>query len=296
MNGKRRYFKLAIFDGEGGAAGATGATGAANAAEGIQATGEGVQANQADAGGDDANAKRRAAFDEYIKSNKDLYSERFERELGRRMKGVTGERDRLKGDNERYAKMAEALTLKYGTAAGDMDALEKAISSDNAALEEQAAQAGLTPEQLINMRRLEAENNRFKAAAEAQEREAERDRVLQQWTQDAEAIKAVYPGFDLETEAQNDDFAQLLGAGVPMKLAYETIHHDEIVGGSMQYAVQRTEKRVIDSVRANGLRAVEGAGANMATASYTTDIGKLTKQQCEDMERRALRGERITLA
>ena len=264
-----KLFALDIFDGEG--------------AEGAEQQ-------------SDENGRRRAEFDEYIKANKDLYGERFERELGRRMKGVTGERDRLKGDNERYARMAETLTLKYGTAAGDMDALEAAINNDKAALEEQAAEAGLTPEQLMNMRRLEAENSRFKAAAEAQEREAERERVLQKWNEEAEAIKAVYEGFDLETEAQNPDFTQLLGAGVPMKLAYETIHHDEIVGGSMQYAVQRTEKRVIDSVRANGLRAVEGAGANTAAATYTTDINKLTKQQCEDMERRAMRGERITLA
>ena len=271
-----KLFALDIFDGEG-----------AEGAEGGQ-TGDGQQS--------DENGRRRAEFDEYIKANKDLYGERFERELGRRMKGVTGERDRLKGDNERYARMAETLTLKYGTAAGDMDALEAAINNDKAALEEQAAEAGLTPEQLMNMRRLEAENSRFKAAAEAQEREAERERVLQKWNEEAEAIKAVYEGFDLETEAQNPDFTQLLGAGVPMKLAYETIHHDEIVGGSMQYAVQRTEKRVIDSVRANGLRAVEGAGANTAAATYTTDINKLTKQQCEDMERRAMRGERITLA
>lgn len=268
-----RLFALDIFDGEGAEGGQTGAE------------------QQSD-----ENGRRRAEFDEYIKANKDLYGERFERELGRRMKGVTGERDRLKGDNERYARMAETLTLKYGTAAGDMDALEAAINNDKAALEEQAAEAGLTPEQLMNMRRLEAENSRFKAAAEAQEREAERERVLQKWNEEAEAIKAVYEGFDLETEAQNPDFTQLLGAGVPMKLAYETIHHDEIVGGSMQYAVQRTEKRVIDSVRANGLRAVEGAGANTAAATYTTDINKLTKQQCEDMERRAMRGERITLA
>lgn len=286
MDAKKRRFALNIFDGEGaGAAGAEGAEGAA------------AQDSQTDAGkGDDETVRRRAEFDEYIKANKDLYGERFERELGRRMKGVTGERDRLKGDNERYARMAETLTLKYGTAAGDMDALEAAINNDKAALEEQAAEAGLTPEQLMNMRRLEAENSRFKAAAEAQEREAERERILQKWNEEAEAIKAVYEGFDLETEAQNPDFTQLLGAGVPMKLAYETIHHDEIVGGSMQYAVQRTEKRVIDSVRANGLRAVEGAGANTAAATYTTDINKLTKQQCEDMERRAMRGERITLA
>lgn len=283
MDTKKRRFALNIFDGEG--AGAAGAEGAA------------AQGSQTDAGkGDDETVRRRAEFDEYIKANKDLYGERFERELGRRMKGVTGERDRLKGDNERYARMAETLTLKYGTAAGDMDALEAAINNDKAALEEQAAEAGLTPEQLMNMRRLEAENSRFKAAAEAQEREAERERILQKWNEEAEAIKAVYEGFDLETEAQNPDFTQLLGAGVPMKLAYETIHHDEIVGGSMQYAVQRTEKRVIDSVRANGLRAVEGAGANTAAATYTTDINKLTKQQCEDMERRAMRGERITLA
>ncbi len=271
-----KLFALDIFDGEG-----------AEGAEGGQTDTEQQS---------DENGRRRAEFDEYIKANKDLYGERFERELGRRMKGVTGERDRLKGDNERYARMAETLTLKYGTAAGDMDALEAAINNDKAALEEQAAEAGLTPEQLMNMRRLEAENSRFKAAAEAQEREAERERVLQKWNEEAEAIKAVYEGFDLETEAQNPDFTQLLGAGVPMKLAYETIHHDEIVGGSMQYAVQRTEKRVIDSVRANGLRAVEGAGANTAAATYTTDINKLTKQQCEDMERRAMRGERITLA
>lgn len=286
MDIMKRRFALNLFDGEGaGAAGAEGAEGAA------------AQDSQTDAGkGDDETVRRRAEFDEYIKANKDLYGERFERELGRRMKGVTGERDRLKGDNERYARMAETLTLKYGTAAGDMDALEAAINNDKAALEEQAAEAGLTPEQLMNMRRLEAENSRFKAAAEAQEREAERERILQKWNEEAEAIKAVYEGFDLETEAQNPDFTQLLGAGVPMKLAYETIHHDEIVGGSMQYAVQRTEKRVIDSVRANGLRAVEGAGANTAAATYTTDINKLTKQQCEDMERRAMRGERITLA
>ena len=283
MDTKKRRFALNIFDGEG--AGAAGAEGAA------------AQDSQTDAGkGDDETVRRRAEFDEYIKANKDLYGERFERELGRRMKGVTGERDRLKGDNERYARMAETLTLKYGTAAGDMDALEAAINNDKAALEEQAAEAGLTPEQLMNMRRLEAENSRFKAAAEAQEREAERERILQKWNEEAEAIKAVYEGFDLETEAQNPDFTQLLGAGVPMKLAYETIHHDEIVGGSMQYAVQRTEKRVIDSVRANGLRTVEGAGANTAAATYTMDINKLTKQQCEDRERRAMRGERITLA
>lgn len=279
----RQIFALDIFDGDGD-----------GSAAGVNAAGaEGAQTGDAGKADD---AKRRAEFDEYIKANKDLYGERFERELGRRMKGVTGERDRLKGDNDRYAKMAETLTLKYGTAAGDMDALERAISNDKAALEEQAAEAGLTPEQLMNMRRLEAENNRFRAAAEAQERENERERVLQKWNEEAEAIKAVYEGFDLEIEAQNPDFTSLLGAGVPMKLAYETIHHDEIVGGSMQYAVQRTEKRVIDSVRANGLRAVEGAGANTAAAKYSADIEKLTKQQCEDMERRAMRGERITLA
>ena len=44
----------------------------------------------------------------------------------------------------------------------------------------------------MNMRRLEAENSRFKAAAEAQEREAERERILQKWNEEAEAIKAVY--------------------------------------------------------------------------------------------------------
>lgn len=123
----------------------------------------------------------------------------------------------------------------------------------------------------------------------------QRDSVLAKWNEQAEQLKAVYPDFDLETEAANADFAQLLGNGVDMRLAYEVIHRDELTEQSMRYAVQRTEKRVADSVRANGRRPAEGAGKGGAAAAIETDVSKMTKQQMEDLERRARRGERITL-
>ena len=271
-------FNLSIFAGEGG--GDAGAGPAVGAGEGAAAP-------------DAANDQRRAAFEKSLEDYKDLYEERFKSQLDRRMKSAAREAENLKGQNARYQALAQSVANRYGLDPGDMDALSKAVDEDESWLEEQAARNGLTVEQQKHMNALEAENQRFKAAREQAERQQRANETLGRWRAEAEELKQVYPDFDLDAEAANPDFADLLGKNVSMRTAYEVVHHDELMTGAMQYAVNRTANAVAASVRANGLRPSQGRSG--AAAAVGTDVNALTKSQMEELERRAMRGERITL-
>lgn len=288
MDRKDMLFELQIFAGEGG--GGDGA-GSAGSADGQAAAGV-AGAENAQSAEDTA---RREAFEKTIAENKDLYEERLKAQLDRRMKTSQRDMDLLKGQNARYNGLAQAIAQRYGIDASDMDGLEKAVREDQSWLEDQAAKNGLTVEQQKHMNELEAKNREFEAAREAAERMAQKNATLARWQAEADALKQTYPDFDLESEIANQDFTRLLGNGVAMQTAYEVVHHDELVTGAMQYAVQRTAGAVAASVRANGLRPVEGAGTGSAPASASMDVHKMTREQRADVVRRAMRGERITL-
>ena len=283
---EEKLFWMQVFAGEGGG-GAEGAGNADGQAAGMQAGAETAE-NAED-------AARRQAFEKAITDNKDLYEERLRAQLDRRMKGAQRDMDLLKGQNARYNGLAQAIAQRYGIDATDMDGLEKAVREDQSWLEEQAAKNGLTLEQQRHINELEAKNREFEAARQAAERQAEKDKIQAQWMQEAEALKQTFPDFDLATEAQNKDFIDLISKNVPMEMAYKLVHQDEILSGAIQYAVQRTADNVAASVRANGLRPTEGAGRGSAPASAHFDVNNMTREQREELKRRALRGERVTL-
>jgi hypothetical protein len=53
----------------------------------------------------------------------------------------------------------------------------------------------------------------------------------------------------------------------------------------------------VNDIRARGLRPDEGGlNAQQAAAQSHTDVSKLTREQRNEMARRALRGERITFS
>lgn len=272
------WMDLTLFAGEGGEGGGDGG------GEGTQGAGAQVDP-ELDA--------RRAEFDEYVKNNKDLYEEKLKAQLDRRMRKSTQDLENLRGENARYQNLARSIANRYGIDSGDLDAMAKAVDEDQSWLEEMAARNGLTVEQQKHMNALEAENQRFKAAREEAERQQRANDVLGRWQRDAEDLKNIYPDFNLESEMNNADFADLLGKGVPMKAAYQVVHMDDIMTQGMQYAVKNTASKVAASVRANGLRPSEGAGGSQGPTRIGMDVNKLTKEQREDLKRRAARGEEI---
>lgn len=116
----------------------------------------------------------------------------------------------------------------------------------------------------------------------------------QKWYAEGEQLKADYPDFDLGTEARNPQFLSMLKSGVPVKLAYEVLHMDGIKAVVAQAAAQRTEKQVVDGIRAKGARPPENGTAAQSGFTVKDDVSKLTKKDRAEIARRAARGERIT--
>lgn len=114
---------------------------------------------------------------------------------------------------------------------------------------------------------------------------------LNKWQAESEAVRELYPEFDLRQSLKNRAFFGLCYKGLSVMQAYELTHRDEILSAAMTYAVNEARRAGVNSeVRS---RAREGALTVGAAPPKTT--AALTKKQRDELIRRAERGERVTL-
>ena len=208
-------------------------------------------------------------------------------------------KDRLKKSNKDNAELnsrlksispiMEAMAKKYKVDASDYDGILNAFESDDSNLEEEAYSRDMSVEQLRQFKKIERENQSYREAEE----ERRRAEQIQKWNQEATELREIYPSFDVAQEQSNTEFMRLLGAGVPMRTAYEVAHKDEIIHSAMSFTAEKTAEKVANSVRANASRPSEnGLSSNSASVSVT-DINKLSRAKMEEYKQRALNGERI---
>lgn len=238
------------------------------------------------------------AFEALIKGEyKDAFAKRTQRIIDDRFKQTKG----LEAQVQQMEPMLQMLAERYGVEdAKDLKAIMKAMEDDDGYYEEEAARRDIPVSQLKQMKQMERENEQFRRAQAEQERQQNADRIYQGWMQQSEQVKQTYGGFDLRSEIGNPEtgerFVGLLRSGVDVKTAYEVIHKDEIMGGAMAYAAQQAEKRVTDSIRARGMRPTEnGSSGNAAAVVRKADVNTWTRKDRDEVARRVMRGERITL-
>ena len=287
-------FSLSLFgEGGGDGAGASG-TAAPDAGEQVRA-GETVQDAAAQESETSVTAStvqdRNAEFEKLIKGEyKDAFDRRVQSIINGRFKETRSLQEQIQKSNPVF----DILAQKYGTKADDIDGILKALEDDDAYYEQEALEKGVTVEQLKAMRKLERENEMLRHSQQEREQQERVRRDLEDWSRQGEQLKGIYPNFDLRAELDNPQFFSLLHNGVDVRTAYEVIHRDEVLGGAMQYAAQTAAKKVADSVAANSRRPVENAVTSQGAVTSKIDVRKLTKAQCEEYERRAARGEKIT--
>ena len=295
---------LTLFDGgagAGAAAGAAGSTGAAPAEstntgvkEGSQGAAEGATGKEvADPTqpAEDPEA-RRQAYRNAIEQYKDLYQEDVQGIIDRRLKGTRESKEKL----DRAMGFINILGNRYGITDGNIDNIQKAVEADDAYWEEAAAKEGLSTEQYKHMKKLEAENAQFREAKDNAERLQQREQMYQKWNAEAQELSKLYKGFDLNTEVQNPDFVKLLGAGIPMKTIFETLHHDEILSGAMAYTAKQVAKKQIDAIKSGQNRPSEGAAGGSTSFPGVKTIENMTGDQIKELARRSLAGETIDLS
>ena len=154
---------------------------------------------------------------------------------------------------------------------------------------------GLGPQELAKeMDALESENAKHRAAEQQRAEAAKMEAIQQEWDAAAERIRAEDPGFDIKTALADPDFAQMLKLGVKMEDAYKARYFDDIMARRTTQTAKTVEKGVEARIRQRGARPSENGTNPGGAAVLKTDVSKLTPQQCEELERRAMRGQIIT--
>lgn len=284
---------LHLFDGTAsGGEGAAGAEGASQESTAAAAQGEGPQ-EQAQETQED----RQARYNQLLAEFKDLDEARVNDVIQKRTRGVRQAASQLEALQAAIAPLYAA----HGLEPGDVEGLSRTIADDNTYWERGAEDAGMSVEQYKQMQLMAMENQRLQRAIGQQAAEEAANRQMAAWQQEAEALKGDYPDFDLMAEIQNPLFVSLItskneATRLSLKAAYEACHVEELRQAAARSAAQQAEHNVTHTIAANGKRPREGgAGGNPAASPGRIDISKLTRAQMLALERRAERGERITL-
>ena len=256
-----------------------------NAAEGEE------QDGAADKSGTDPEAHRKA-FGELMRGE-------YNREFGEMIVQATQKAyDSILNEQGPVGRILNALGQKYGTAPGDYEALAAAVEGgvvkDDAYYEDMAMKKGISVQLAKEMDALESENAKHRAAEQQRAEAAKMEAIQQEWDAAAERIRAEDPGFDIKTALADPDFAQMLKLGVKMEDAYKARYFDDIMARRTTQTAKTVEKGVEARIRQRGARPSENGTNPGGAAVLKTDVSKLTPAQCEELERRAMRGQIIT--
>ena len=249
------------------------------------------QDGAADKSGTDPEAHRKA-FGELMRGE-------YNREFGEMIVQATQKAyDSILNEQGPVGRILNALGQKYGTAPGDYEALAAAVEGgvvkDDAYYEDMAMKKGISVQLAKEMDALESENAKHRAAEQQRVEAAKMEAIQQEWDAAAERIRAEDPGFDIKTALADPDFAQMLKLGVKMEDAYKARYFDDIMARRTTQTAKTVEKGVEARIRQRGARPAENGTNPGGAAVLKTDVSKLTPQQCEELERRAMRGQIIT--
>lgn len=223
----------------------------------------------------------------------------YNREFGEMIVQATQKAyDSILNEQGPVGRILNALGQKYGTAPGDYEALAAAVEGgvvkDDAYYEDMAMKKGISVQLAKEMDALESENAKHRAAEQQRAEAAKMEAIQQEWDAAAERIRAEDPGFDIKTALADPDFAQMLKLGVKMEDAYKARYFDDIMAQRTTQTAKTVEKGVEARIRQRGARPAENGTNPGGAAVLKTDVSKLTPQQCEELERRAMRGQIIT--
>lgn len=233
---------------------------------------------------------RRKAFDDLINGEyKDIYTQKTQSIIDRRFK----ETKQMQAQLDQYSPVIDVLMQRYNIENGDVAKLLDAVENDDLYLKDAAYEAGMDVEQYKRLQKLERQNKAFAEAEKARRGREQAEAQLQKWYSEADAVTAKYPGFDLAAEAANPQFLSMLRAGVPMEHAYTVLHMNEILAENANTVAQKTEKQVVDNIRAKGNRVAENGTSHQSSFTVKDDVSKLTKRDREEIVLRVARGEKI---
>ena len=202
--------------------------------------------------------------------------------------------------------LMQALQEKYGTDANDLMALTEAVRTgavkDDAYYEKLAMEKGVSTRTARELDKLESQN---KHLTEQQQmiQQMERQRVQQAriaelqagWDREAEQLKAQYPDFNMAEVLANPEVEKMMRSGVSMTNAYRSAYFDHILKQQQAATARQVEQGVVNRMQQRNARPGENGTRPGGAVQTKIDVSHMSRKEMEEMERRAMRGEVITL-
>lgn len=202
--------------------------------------------------------------------------------------------------------LMQALQEKYGTDANDLVALTEAVRNgavkDDAYYEKLAMEKGVSTRTARELDKLESQN---KQLTEQQQmiQQMERQRVQQAriaelqagWDREAEQLKAQYPDFNMAEVLANPEVEKMMRSGVSMTNAYRSAYFDHILKQQQAATAQQVEQGVVNRMQQRNARPGENGTRPGGAVQTKIDVSHMSRKEMEEMEKRVMRGEVITL-
>lgn len=202
--------------------------------------------------------------------------------------------------------LMQALQEKYGTDANDLVALTEAVRNgavkDDAYYEKLAMEKGVSTKTARELDKLESQN---KHLTEQQQmiQQMERQRVQQAriaelqagWDREAEQLKAQYPDFNMAEVLANPEVEKMMRSGVSMTNAYRSAYFDHILKQQQAATARQVEQGVVNRMQQRNARPGENGTRPGGAVQTKIDVSHMSRKEMEEMEKRVMRGEVITL-
>lgn len=243
--------------------------------------------------------ERRRAFGEMVQGEySDVFQEMMQRAIDKATENIR--------QNPQVARLTQALANAYGVDTDDMDGLIEAVENgrvkDEKYYEDLAQQRGVSVKTARELDKMESDlkrSNTRNAQLQAMQQEAARQqRVSQiqaQWEAQAAQLKTQYPDFELQEVLANEQVADLMRRGVSLPDAYRAAYFDHIMQQATAQTAQKVERGVAARIQQRASRPGENGTRPGGAVTTHVDVASMSRRQLEDLERRARRGEKITL-
>lgn len=202
--------------------------------------------------------------------------------------------------------LMQALQEKYGTDANDLVALTEAVRNgevkDDAYYEKLAMEKGVSTRTARELDKLESQN-RHLTEQQQMIQQMERQRVQQAriaelqagWDREAEQLKAQYPDFNMAEVLANPEVEKMMRSGVSMTNAYRSAYFDHILKQQQAATARQVEQGVVNRMQQRNARPGENGTRPGGAVQTKIDVSHMSRKEMEEMEKRVMRGEVITL-
>lgn len=288
---------LSLFGEGGGDSGATAADAGQNSGANPQ---DAAETKLTDGDGSTVTVNSKAeAFKQLIKGEYKEESDAYVADVIKgRLKNLNARLAAYEQKDKDISSLLTTLSKNYKIDLESKDAIAKIaalVEDDNKFYEEGAIKAGMDVTKFKEVEKLRRANERYQDELENRKNEDLARQKYAAWMREAEETAKLYPGFDLRTELNDDNFRSCLESGVGVTAAYVASHYDTLMPQVLQMGAKQGRAMAAKDIAAGNARPSENGASSTAAAVTKYDPASMTREQRNKLAERAARGERIVL-